>query len=264
MPIGKVKTCGRDSLSIAFDARDRVGYFAITTTPIEKICKNQWCITRLTVKGPNYRQQSGPTLPTSWVGQPIIDPPDYRLTVIHPEIVRKHLLEVEARNAVANLPLFRDAKYGVQFRYPPDWTVRSASENRIVATPNRLAADPIQVVVGIRDKSVFPGSSPDLQLNLAEKTLLDANARIAKRGEMKVMQRIAPYLLGIYPESGNGTTIAHLQLVLDHGDQYYWISYTAPSEIYPDHTPGFATILKTFDIIPPGPQPAAAAPKPAE
>lgn len=250
VPINKVKTNDDKKLTAVFDAQERLGYLDITVTPIEKVCKDQWCIMRLVVDGPYYLLKSGTTLPSSWNGQPIVDPPDYRLTIVQPGIIREQQQVAEAKLAVADLPLFEESSYGLQFRYQPDWEVRAESTQRIVAKPTRLGAENVQVVIGIRDKAVFPGSSPELQLNLAEKILLDANAQIAKRGVMTVMQRPAPYLLGTYPNPGKGTTIAHLQLVLDFTDYYYWISYTAPTESYSAFTAGFATILKTLDIQP--------------
>ncbi|HKI52412.1 MAG TPA: hypothetical protein VJ995_10095 [Geothermobacteraceae bacterium] len=250
VPISKVKTRNDKKLTVVFDAQERLGYLAITATPTEKVCKDQWCIMRLVANGPYYLLKSGPTLPSSWNGQPIIDPPDYRLSIVQPEIIREQQQEHEAKLAFAGLPLFEESSYGLQFHYQPDWEVRAESARRIVVKPSRLAADNVQVVIGIRDKAVFPGSSSELQLNLAEKVLLDANAQIIKRGVMTVMQRPAPYLLGTYPYPGKQTAIAHLQLVLDVTDQYYWISYTAPTESYPAFTAGFATILKTLDIQP--------------
>ena len=254
VPINKVKSHGRGSLKAVFDAQDRIGYLAITATPIEKVCKDQWCIMRLIVDGPYYLLQPGPTLPSSWNQQPIIDPPEYRLTIVHPEIIRERQQAAQARRAVANLPQFRNDRYGLQFRYQPDWDARAAAEQRIVITPKRMAAEDVQVVIGIMDKAAFPGSSSELQLNLAEKILLDANADIVKRGEMQVMQRSAPYLLATYPDSVNGKSHAHLQLIIDDADQYYWISYSAPAVRYPDYTEGFATILKTFEINAPDKQ----------
>jgi len=250
VPINKVNIRNDNKLTAVFDAQERLGYLAITTTPTEKICKDQWCIMRLVANGPYYLLTPGPTLPLSWNGQPIIDPPDYRLTIVQPGIIREKRQEAEAELAVADLPLFEESNYGLQFHYQPDWEVRAESARRIVAKPTRLGTENVQVVIGIRDKAVFPGSSPELQLNLAEKKMLDANAQIAKRGVMTVMQKPAPYLLGTYPNPDKGTTIAHLQLVLDFTDEYYWISYTAPTEIYPAFTAGFATILKTLDIQP--------------
>lgn len=261
VPINKVKSHGQGTLKAVFDAQDRIGYLAISVAPLEKVCKDQWCIMRLVVDGPYYLLQSGSTLPSSWNQQPIIDPPEYRLTIVHPEILRERQQAEKSRRAVANLPQFKEDRYGLQFRYHPDWKAQAVSEQRIVIKPIRTAADDVQVVIGIRDKTDFLGSSSKLQLNLAEKALLDANADIVKRGEMQVMQRNAPYLLATYPDPVKGNPLAHLQLIVDHTDQYYWVSYSAPAAKYPDYTAGFATILKTFDINTPDEQPAAGSPQ---
>jgi hypothetical protein len=257
VPINKVKSHGQGSLKAIFNAQDRIGYLAISVAPLEKVCKDQWCIMRLVVDGPYYLLQSGPTLPSSWNQQPIIDPPEYRLTIVHPKILRERQQVEKSRRAVANLPQFKEDRYGLQFRYRPDWNAQAVSEQKIVIKPMRTAADDVQVVIDIRDKKDFLGSSSKLQLNLAEKTLLDASADIVKRGEMQVMQRTAPYLLATYPDPVKGKPLAHLQLIIDDADQYYWVSYSAPAERYPDFTAGFATILKTFEINTPDMQPAS-------
>lgn len=253
VPINQVKNRGQDQLTATFHAQERIGYLSLSVTPVEKICKDQWCIMRLVGDGPYYLLQPGPTLPTSWNGNPIIDPPEYRLTIVHPEITRRRLQDEASRQVFASLPLFKEGTFGLQFRHPHDWTPRADSARRFVVTPSRLSGDHVQVVIGVRDKAGFPGSSSELQLNLAEKTLLDANARIVKRGEMTVMHRRAPFILGNYPDPAKAATIAHLQLVLDDSDQYYWISYTAPEHDYADFISGFATVLKTLDIQRPEP-----------
>lgn len=252
VPINQVKNRGRNQLTATFHAQERLGYLSLSATPVEKVCKDQWCIMRLVSSGPYYLLQPGPTLPPDWNGHPILDPPEYRLTIVHPEITRRQRQEEASRQAVAKLPLFKESTFGLQFRHPPDWTPRTDSARRIVVTPDQPSGEYVQIVVGIRDKAVFPGSSPELQLNLAEKTLRDANALIVKRGTMTVMQRDTPFILGNYPDSARAATIAHLQLVLDDSDQYYWISYTAPEHDYADFISGFATILKTLDIKRPG------------
>jgi hypothetical protein len=255
VPISEEKTRGQKKLSVTFDAQEIIGYLSLTTTPAEKICKDQWCIMRLVTNGPYYLLRSGSTLPATWNGQPIFSPPDYRLTIVHPEFTRESKRQEEARRAVADLPLYKEPRYGLQFRHQSDWRLRTKTEDRILVTPVRQEGADIQVEIMVRKKSQFPGSSPELQLNLAEKNLLDANAQIAKRGVMTIMQRSAPYLLSTYSMPGRELTVALLQLVLDKNDYYFWISYSAPTTHYAQYTPGFATILKTLEFSHPEPRP---------
>lgn len=246
--INQLKSHGKDKLQVRFDAQEQLGYLVITATPVEKICKDQWCIIRLVNNGPYYLLKSGPTLPAEWNGQPIVDPPQYRLTITNPKVVQERRQQERARQAVADLPLFQQDAIDLTFHYPKGWQARTPSQNRIVISPVGEEFGGAQVVLQIRDKATSPGSSPKLQLNLAEKEMLDSYAHIIKRGTMEVAGRSAPYLLGKYPATVQGDEIAQLQLVLENGEYYFWISYAAPDRLYSKQLTGLATILKTLEF----------------
>jgi len=251
-------------IDISFRAGNGVGYLHVAVDPTEKVCKDDWCLMRLTASGPYYLVKPGPTMPPTWNGQPIVPPPDYRIEITHPQMVRLAREKAAAESAVADLPLVNDPATGIRFRHHPGWQVRTYPRQRRIelAGPTGSDAAPVQIAVEVRHKRDYPGSSAELQLNLVEHDLLPFAAEIRQRGRIEVMKRPSPFLLALYSLSGSDRerTMARFQLVLDLGDNYYWLSYTSPTALYSTYLGNFSTVLKTFQAALTGPEPAAPEP----
>lgn len=249
-PLLSRSTRGKNRLRISFQATNGVGYLHVAVDPAEKICKDDWCLMRLTGSGPYYLVKPGPTLPPTWNGQPIVPPPGYRLEITHPQMVRLAREKAAAESAVADLPRISDQATGISFRYLPGWQVRRFPRQRRIelSGPQGSDAATTQIAVEVRNKRDYPGSSAKLQLNLAEQDLLPFAGEVRQRGEIKVMDRPSPFLLAVYSPTGSSRerTMARFQLVLDFGEHYYWLSYISPAAHYKDYLTNFSTVLKTF------------------
>jgi len=205
---------------------------------------------RLTGTGPYYRVKPGPTMPPTWNGQPIVPPATYRLEITHPQKVRLARETAAAESAVADLPLVSDPSTGISFRHHPGWQSRIFARQRRIelAGPAGSDAASTQIAVEVRRKRDYPGSSAELQLNFAEQELIPFAGEIRQRGSVPVMGRPSPFLLMVYSLSGSDRerNMARFQLVLDQGDNYYWLSYTSPVSLYGTYLGNFSTVLKTF------------------
>jgi len=254
VPLMSKKTRGEGSLELVFDASGRAGYLSVEVHPFERVCKDQWCLMRLTADGPYYLLQSSPMLPPDWKGQPILAPPGYRIRLEQPQQLRAKLEERASRAVFSGFPSLEDLPGGLSFHYLPGWEVRrfaQAQKIELTGPANPSSAEAL-VRVEVRSKSSYPGSSAEWQLNLAERDLLQRNGEVRKRGSMDILQESSPYLLGTFPQSGTGAETALLQVVLDRGEFYYWLSYLCPVSDYETYAAGFTTLLKTLAIRAPG------------
>jgi len=249
-PLLSKKTRGEGSIELVFDAADRVGYLSVEVHPYEKVCKDQWCIMRLTAQGPYFLLKSSPLLPPNWNGQPILPPPGYRILLEHPQQRRVKLEEKASRSIFADLPYLQDPHSGLAFHYLPGWNVQRFAEAHkieLIGPPDASSAVAM-IRVESRSKSRYPGSSAELQLNLAERDLLQRNGEVRKRGTMDVLEKSSPYLLGVFPQPGTEAKVALMQVVLEQGEFYYWFSYLAPVSEYETFASGFTTLLKSLVV----------------
>ena len=63
---------------------------------------------------------------------------------------------------------------------------------------------------------------------------------------------VCPYFLAVYTSqdtSQRSRPFGHLQLVIDHGEFYYWLSFLGPQEIFDRFTPVFQHLLGSIQFI---------------
>jgi hypothetical protein len=107
-------------------------------------------------------------------------------------------------------------------------------------------------VIQIVKKSENPGSSANAQLESSGKTLLTVpGAAIKQRGTVTVAGREVPSFIAVYQaktSQGTAADFGHLQLVIDQGDYYYWVSYSGPSPVYDKYKPVAQHLLESFQF----------------
>lgn len=132
---------------------------------------------------------------------------------------------------------FRELQFGFSYEVPSNWNITlTPKKDYMVEGPKGTDAYEISVVIQIVKKSENPGSSAGAQLESSGKLLLTApEAAIKQKGTLTVAGREVPCFVASYKAStsqGSSAVFSHLQLVIDQGDYYYWVSYSAPVPVY--------------------------------
>lgn len=150
-----------------------------------------------------------------------------------------------------NYKQFREVQYGFSFQVPDDWNIKlTPNKDYLIEGPKGSDAFEIAIIIQIILKSKNPGSSDKLQLAASQKMILTVpEAVIKKQGSISVAKKQAPYFVAAYKtktSQGKPALFGHLQVVIDQGDYYYWVSFSGPAPIYEKYQPVVEHLLNTF------------------
>ncbi len=132
---------------------------------------------------------------------------------------------------------FRELQFDFSFEVPSDWNITlTPKKDYMVEGPKGSDAFEIPIVIQIVKKSENPGSSAGAQLESSRKLLMAApEVAIKQQGTLTVAGKEVPCFIAAYKAStsqGSAAVFSHLQVVIDQGDYYYWVSYSAPVPVY--------------------------------
>ncbi len=150
-----------------------------------------------------------------------------------------------------NYKQFKEVQYGFSFQVPDDWNIKlTPKKDYLIEGPKGSDAFEIAIIIQIILKSKNPNSSDKLQLEAAQKMILTVpEANIKKQGTVSVAGKQVPYFVATYKTNtsqGKPSLFRHLQVVIDQGDYYYWVSFSGPSSIYEKYQPVAEHLLNTF------------------
>ncbi len=162
--------------------------------------------------------------------------------------------EEKATASVSDAPSmkrFHDANLGFEFEVPPDWTYRvTADKDYLIEGPKGTDAYELSVLMQFISKAQNPGSSAVDQAEQALASLQGApDAQLKTKEMLAIASQEAPYFVASYTANDstrNAATFGHTQIIMDHGDYFYWLSYSGPIDIYEKHRVVFEHIAKTF------------------
>lgn len=243
---------GRDSFKLKFSAQERVGFIWLEALFADEVCQNEWCAIQLVKDGPWYTVKEGINPPTEWQGKEILEPPGYRMMIRQPALIAAH---EKAKNSLEHFPGYRrfsDETSGLTFEHPETWQSSSGEKPETwLVQPAVAGRHGMRIDLELIHRSDAPGSSADMQLNLIERDLDNLGADIRQRGEMKVAETQAPYLVALLPANPaneSPSEIARMQVVVPFSDEYVRVGYFGPSKDYPEAVNIFETLLKTLSV----------------
>jgi hypothetical protein len=148
---------------------------------------------------------------------------------------------------------FREVQFGFSFEVPATWNISlTPKKDYLVEGPKGTDAFEISIVIQIVRKSDNPGSSADAQLESSGKTLMTVpGTAIKQRGTLTVAGREVPSFVAAYQaktSQGTAADFGHLQLVIDQGDYFYWVSYSGPAPVYDKYKPVAQRLLESFQF----------------
>lgn len=158
-------------------------------------------------------------------------------------------------SAAAQMPFtakqFRDDKFGIAMELPDTWTYRlTPKKDYLFEGPKGTEAYELSVIVQFVAKAANPGSSAAAQLQKLAGDLTGAPDGAIKTSDSVSIGGVdAPYVTATYTApnaSGQAVPFAHTQLVVDHGEYYYLISYSGPTPIYQKFLPVFQHLVESF------------------
>jgi len=150
--------------------------------------------------------------------------------------------------------VFRDDKFGMTFEVPSTWNYHvDAAKNYVIEGVKGTDAYEISLVLQFVIKAANPKSSATAQAQrLVDQITAQPNSAIKSHDMVKMGGQDAPYFVATYAaadSAGRKVPFSHAQVVLDHGDYYYLISYSAPAPIYEKYLGAFQHMVETFRFI---------------
>jgi len=237
------------TLRLRFAARERAGYIWVKVSFVDTICQEGWCAARLTENGPWYTTTPSPLAPAEWQGQPVLDPPEYQLHILQAGAAGG---ETSGRQDIAGYTSYSDPMTGLFFEHPPSWKVMQGGDpiSYRITPPEHVLPANLEINLDLRQRSEYPGSSAELQLNLVERDLDARGAKPRKRGTLELQGRSAPYLVVLLP-GNDGKSLAEMVTVIAFADHYCRVSYIAPAKHYADGVGIYENLLKSLQLKPP-------------
>lgn len=148
--------------------------------------------------------------------------------------------------------LFRDDHFGFAFELPAQMSSQLLADRSgyLISGPPGSGLNEVAIVVQAISKAANPGSSAEKQLKQAKKQIKgQPGGEVDSDGERRVAGQKAPFFVGSYRAANSkGKTVdwKHMQLVLENGPNYYWVSYAAPEKHYKENKEAFFRMLETF------------------
>jgi len=134
---------------------------------------------------------------------------------------------------------------------PNTWAYRITPEKSyLFEGPKGTEAYELSVILQFVLKSANPGSTVASQLDgLAAQLARAPRGSVGTRGTVKVGGQPASFFNATYDaktSSGAVAPFTHTQVVVDHGQYYYLISYSGPTDIFKKHLPVFEHLVTSL------------------
>lgn len=139
-----------------------------------------------------------------------------------------------------------DDKFDMELELPTSWSYRITSEgDYLIEAPGQAKANQPYVLLQFISKSHNPGSSAVRQAEQALAQVSQApDIEIKKQEMLEIAGQEAPYFVATY--TATGLTFGHTQIVMEHGEHYYWLGYVGPTNTYEENAPVFQHMVETF------------------
>lgn len=266
---------GGDSVSLTFNATSPSGLIWLKPTFHGSACGSNWCIARFVPNGPYNVTKRSPQLPSNYQGVGIHPEVSYQLTVAvagsgpagstgttgpatpaggGPVPVANPDTGAGATGSTGGGKIFRDSNFGFSFELPAAMSAQLLPDSGgyLISGPPGSGANEVAIVVQVISKNANPGSDAEKQLKQARKQIKSQpGGDVQSDGDRRVAGRKAPYFVGSYRAANTKQKTVdwkHMQLVLDAGANYYWISFAAPEKHYKEHKEAFNRMLDTFSL----------------
>ena len=146
---------------------------------------------------------------------------------------------------------FRDGNFGFSFQLPSTWNFRvTESKDYLFKGPAGTAESECTIVVQIVQKSANPGCSNLDQLkDLWNQLSTVPAAAVESDGMVPMAGGEFPFFIASYrtrDSMGTERPFGHLQVVIDNGDYYYPLSYSAPKSAFDEYLKVFKHMSATF------------------
>jgi hypothetical protein len=146
---------------------------------------------------------------------------------------------------------FREDRFGFTLEVPASWSYRvTPDKDYLIEGPQGTDAFEISILLQFVTKATNPGSSAiDQAQELLDQILRVPDAEVRTQEMVTMAGQEVPYFVASYTAKNSRqepTTFGHMQVVLDHGDYYYLVSYSGPADIYQRFAPVFEQVVETF------------------
>jgi hypothetical protein len=222
--------------------------------------QNRWAGVACSNNGPFYttpeRGDAVGTTPVSLDGRPVQPPIAFQLaaqTGNAPISLAQSTASRPKPDDSRGMASLQDARLGFALSYPQEWSAAPSEKGsfRLVGRKDTPASD-VVVTVTVVPRSANPNSSDMHQLLRVHERLTDAGAELAKLGSTTVAGQTAAFASHTYDDNSQGkqTSFDHVQLALDHGENYYLISFVAPHDVFVKHTAMLKQMLSSWRFLP--------------
>ncbi|UCD80042.1 MAG: hypothetical protein JSW26_00995 [Desulfobacterales bacterium] len=272
---------GAETVSLTFDAQKTSGVIWVMPIFAGSVCGSDWCASQFVAGGPYHITKDSPNVPGSHEDKRILEPLAYKLTVRQAVAQSQSNPSDTAPTAPAKTSTSEDSatlgrytmkrlhenNFGFSFELPDYWIWELLPDNGgyLLSGPADTEENEVIIVVQAVQKATNPGSSVVKQLQEARAQIEGVSgAEIRSEDMVDVSGRQVPFFLALYPgqtAKHEPTTFAHVQLVLESGLYYFWVSYAAPTEYFEKYQELFANMLTTFQIVETGANSRSMAPQ---
>lgn len=202
--------------------------------------------------------KDGPCYTTPERGKPVVGgPADFEGLPVRPPITFRLTALMEGA-AVASTPAksatLRDDALKFAFDYPEGWAaVRLERDGYRVSGAVGTPEEEASIMVKVITKAANPDTSDSRLLLKAHEQLTGDGAQLEKLGPANLGGQEAAFASHTYDggnAAGKKVPFDHVQLVLDHGANYYLVSFVAPHDVFVNQAVAFKNVVHTWRFVP--------------
>jgi hypothetical protein len=158
--------------------------------------------------------------------------------------------EVEEERQVRRM---RSDEANLELEIPENWQFRVIQDGSyFFEGPEGSEEAELAVLIQFLDKSNQPAASTLAQLGEGLRRVLALpQAELKRLDLLQAGGQIAPFFVATYggqDSQGNQVPFGHMQMVLDHGQFYYWLSFLGPRDVYDQHSEVFQLLLSSLSF----------------
>jgi hypothetical protein len=208
--------------------------------------------------GPCYttpeRGQPAPAAPATFEGKPVKPPITFQLSASGEGAGAAGVAAAGGAPAAKGRTL-RDNALKFTCDYAEGWSATPTERGayRITGAAGTPEAEAI-IAIKVLAKSANPKTADsDLILNVHEELTTGKGAELAKLGPARMAGETAAFASHTYDApnaQGRRVPFDHVQLVLDHGSNYYLISFVAPHDLFVKQAAAFKSVCSTWQFLP--------------
>lgn len=152
-----------------------------------------------------------------------------------------------------NFKTFQDPNFGFSFQLPESWQFY-VNENRdyVFLGADNTPASQGTIILQVLTKAGNEGSTDASLLRSFWASLQSVpGAGVEGEGMVPLAGGESPYFIAHYQvgtDSGQSAEFKHIQVILDHGDYFYPLSFSAPTPIYEEYLKVFQHMVSTFSF----------------